>query len=83
MENQKIINLLQNTSNQPCKFGTKNWVELNDESRGVCNIGSQIKFKTSTLTPSLCDYGDAYILVKELFQSYRKRETTQIITIMK
>ena len=35
MEYQKIINLLDNTSNQPSKFKTKNWVEINDESRGM------------------------------------------------
>ena len=28
---QKIINLLENTSNQPTKFRTKKWVEINDE----------------------------------------------------
>ena len=28
MEYQKIINLLDNTSNQPTKFRTKNWVEI-------------------------------------------------------
>ena len=33
MEYQKIINFLHNTSNQPSKFRTKNWVEGNDESR--------------------------------------------------
>ena len=35
MEYQKITNLLDNASNQPSKFKTKNWVEINDESRGV------------------------------------------------
>ena len=30
MEYQKIINLLDNTSNQASKFRTKNWVEIND-----------------------------------------------------
>ena len=34
MEYQKIINLLENASNQPSKFRTKNWVEVNDGSRG-------------------------------------------------
>ena len=43
MEYQKVINLLDNTSNQPSKFRTKNWVEINDESRGASNINSQIK----------------------------------------
>ena len=58
------MNLLDTTSNQPCKFRTKNSVEINDESRGASNINSQIKFKTSMLKSSLCDYSDAYILVK-------------------
>ena len=34
MEYQKMINLLDNTINQPSKFRTKDWVETNDESRG-------------------------------------------------
>ena len=39
-------------------------VEVNDESRGAYNVNSQIKFKTKMLKSSLCDYSDAYILVK-------------------
>ena len=65
MEYQKIANLIDNTSNQPSKFRTRNWVEVNDESRGAYNVNSQIKFKTTMLKSSLCDYSDAYILVKE------------------
>ena len=65
MEYQKIANLLDdNKSNQPSKFRTKNWAEINDESRGTYNVNSQIKFKTTMLKSSLCDYSDAYILVK-------------------
>ena len=30
MEYQKIINLLDNTPNQPSKFRTKKWVEINE-----------------------------------------------------
>ena len=41
MKHQKIINLLENTPNRPSKFKTKNWVEVNDESRGTSNINSQ------------------------------------------
>ena len=44
---QKIINLLDNTSNQPTKFRTKSWVVINDDSRRKYNKNSQIKFKTS------------------------------------
>ena len=64
MEYQKIANLLDNASNQPSKFRTENWVEINDESRGGYTTGSDIKFKTAMLRSSLCDYADAYILVK-------------------
>ena len=65
MEYRKISNLLDNASNQHSKFRTKNWVEINDESRGTLIVNSQIKFKTAMLKSSLCDYSDAYILVKE------------------
>ena len=64
MDHQKMINLLDNTPNQPSKFKTENWVEIDDESNRIYNIGSQIKFKTSMLRSILCDYSDAYILVK-------------------
>ena len=63
MEYQKITNLIDDTSNQPSKFRTRTWVEINDESRGVYNVNSQIKFKTTMLKSSLCDYSGAYILV--------------------
>ena len=42
----------------------KNWVEINDESRGMYSLNSQFRFKISILRPSLCDYSDAYILAK-------------------
>ena len=56
--------MIDDTSNKPSKFRTKNWVEINDESRGTYNVNSQIKFKNTMLKSSLCDYSDAYILVK-------------------
>ena len=55
MEYQKITNMLENT---------KLWVEKNDDARGTCNTNSQIIFETSMLMLGLCDYSDAYILVK-------------------
>ena len=63
MEYQKITNLLDNASNQPSKFGTRNWTEINDESRGTYT-GNETRFKTTMLRSNLCDYADAYILVK-------------------
>ena len=41
----------------------KNSVEKNDESKGTYP-GGYIKFKTAMLRSNLCDYADAYILVK-------------------
>ena len=64
MEHQNIINLLDNTWNQPSKFRRKNWTEINDQSRGMYNTNSKIRFKTAILMSSLCDYSDAHILFK-------------------
>ena len=61
MEYQKIANLLDSASNQPSRFRTRNWVEINDESRGTYT-SNDIKFKTTMLRSSLCEY--ANILVK-------------------
>ena len=68
MEYQKIANLLDkeaalSASNQPSKFRNRNWVEINDESR-VTYASNEIKFKTTILRSNLCDYVDAYTLVK-------------------
>ena len=63
MEYQKIANLLNNASNQPPRFRTRNWVEVNDDSRGTYT-NADIKFKTTILKSDLCDYADAYIFVK-------------------
>ena len=63
MEYQKVTNLLDNTSNQPSKFRTRNWVEINDDSRRGYNFNSQIKLKNTMLKSSLCDYSDEYIPV--------------------
>ena len=64
MEYQKISNLLNDATNKPSKFRTSNWVEINDNIRGAYSPNKQIRFKTAMLRSSLCDYSDAYILVK-------------------
>ena len=64
MEYQKIANLLDSASNQPSRFRTKNWIEINDESKEQYSAGSDIRFKTTMLRSNLCDYVDSYILVK-------------------
>ena len=64
MEYQKIANLLHDELNKPSKFRTRNWVEINDNIRGAYSPNEQIRFKTTMLRSSLCDYSDAYILAK-------------------
>ena len=56
--------MLNDGSDKPSKFRTKNWVEINDDVRGTYSPNKQIRFKTSMLRSSSCNYSDAYILVK-------------------
>ena len=56
--------MLDNRSKELSKFRIKNWIEINDQSRGVYYTNGDIRFKTAMLKSSLCDYSDAYILVK-------------------
>ena len=63
MEYHKIANLLESTSDNLSKYRTRNWVEINDDSRGTYT-NADIKFKTTMLKSDLCDYADAYIFVK-------------------
>ena len=63
MEYQKIASMLESTSDNLSKFKTRNWLEINNESkRNYTN--SEIRFKTTMLRSDLCDYADSYILVK-------------------
>ena len=48
-------------SNQSSKFRRKNWVKINDESKGGYTTGCDIKIKTTMLRSSLCDHADADI----------------------
>ena len=67
MEYQKITNLLSTTPNIISRFITKKWVEVHDQS-GDANDrykpNKPIRFKTSMLRSDLCDFSDAYIVVK-------------------
>ena len=63
METQKIINLLNGSDNENSKFATKKWYIIDNESKGNYSHHNPIKFLTSSLESSLCDYSDAYILV--------------------
>ena len=63
MEYKKILNLLDNAQNEPSKFRTRNWAEINDASRETYNASDQIKSKTSMIRSNLCDYSDSYRLL--------------------
>ena len=56
--------LLDNTPDQPSNLRQKNWFEITDDTRGTHKTNSQIKLETLMLKSSLCDYSDAWILVK-------------------
>ena len=64
MEYQKIANLLDSASNKLSKFRKRNWIEINNDIRGAYSPNKQIRSKRTMLRSSLCDYSDAYILVK-------------------
>ena len=64
MEYQKIANLFYSASDKPAKLRTRNWIEINDDIRGAYSPNKQIRFKTAMPRSSLCDYSDAYILLK-------------------
>ena len=63
METQKIVNLLNGSDNDNSKFATKKWYIIDSGSKGNYSHERSIKFLTSSLESSLCDYSDAYILV--------------------
>ena len=73
MEYQKIANLLNNESNKPSKFKTRNWIEINDEARGTYSPNKQIKFKTSMLRSS-------YVII--VMHIYLLKEIQELIILL-
>ena len=66
MEFQKITNFLDITSDDKDlpKFVTKKWIEVYDQSERISDVNNEIRIKTSMLRSDLCDYSNAYIVVK-------------------
>ena len=66
MELKKIVNFLDTISDNKdqLKFVTKKWVEVYDQSQENYNPNKEIRIKTSMLRSDLCDFNDAYIVVK-------------------
>ena len=66
MEFQKITNFLNTVSDDKDlpRFVTKKWAEVYDQSGKKYNPKKEIRIKTSMLRFDLCDFSDAYIVVK-------------------
>ena len=68
METQNIVNLLNDSNNESSKFATRKWNIINDQNNGQYGRENEndsiIKFETKVIKPNLCNYSDAYILVK-------------------
>ena len=65
MEFQKIVSFLNTNSDENLpRFITKKWVEVYDQSGENYNAKKEIRIKTSMLRSDLCDFSDAYIVVK-------------------
>ena len=62
MENQKILNLLSEDSDS--KFVTRKRNIVNDPLNANYCVGNEIIYNTELLKFNLCDYNDAYILVR-------------------
>ena len=66
MESQKVTNLLDITSNDKDlpRFVTKKLIEVYNQSEKDYSINKKIRIKTPMLKSDLCDFSDAYIVVK-------------------
>ena len=66
MEFQKIANFLDITSDNKDlpKFVTKKWIEVYDQSEKNFDVNKKIRIKTSMLRSDLCNFSDAYIVLK-------------------
>ena len=76
MEYQKITNLIGKTPKEGPRFITKKCKEVRDQpgiAEDRCKPNKQIRFKTSMLRSDLCDFSDAYIVVKETITVTKSR----------
>ena len=66
MEFQEIANFLDTTLNDKDlpRFVTKNWIKVYDQSGENYSANKENRIKESMLRSDLCDFSDAYIVVK-------------------
>ena len=77
IELQKVLNLLGATSDHKDlpRFVTKKWIEIYDQSQKYYSVIKKIRIKTPMLRADLCDYSDAYIIVKGDITAFKKEYT--------
>ena len=77
----KIVNFIGTTSDNKDlpMFVTKKWIEVYDQSEGNYNVNKEIRIKTSILRSDLCDFSDAYIVVKGNITVTKKKITADDI----
>ena len=66
MEFQKLVNFLDTTSNDKDlpRFVRKEWIKVSDQSEKNCNVNKKIIIKAPMLGSDLCNFSNAYIVVK-------------------
>ena len=62
MEHEKTLILLNEANDS--KFVIRKWNIVNDQSNANYDAGNEIIYNTEVLKSNLCDYNDAYILVR-------------------
>ena len=64
METEKIINLLNDSSNEESKFATKKWYVIDIQTvKDKYSQNISIKLETGSIKSNLCGYSGAFILV--------------------
>ena len=79
MEFQKITIFLDTTSDDKDlpRFATEIWIEVYDQSGGNYNVEKEIRIKKSMLRSDLCDFHDAYIVLKGTITAVRPNGATR------
>ena len=71
--------MLNNTEGEYSTFATKKCYVIDSESKGNYSHENPVKFLTSSLESSLCDYSDAYILVTGNITATPNNAVTQVV----
>ena len=78
IEHQQILNLLNESNDY--KFVTRKWNIVNDQSNTNYDVRNEILYDTEVLKSNLCDYNDAYVLVRgDIAIDYRTWSNTSSI----